>query len=83
MGSSESSKCGVSDIGVDETKKKMILECHISCVKKLLKKGLKLPNDSLIEKTEYNNAMPYFFGFLNLKEISKIKERKEKIQRNC
>ena len=60
MGSSESSKCGVSDIGVDLTKKKMILYSHICCVKNYLKEGIKSSNNSLKDKIECPNEIRDF-----------------------
>lgn len=42
MGSSESSKTPVSDIGVEETKKKMILENHQDCILKTKLKEIKI-----------------------------------------
>lgn len=52
MGSSESSKTPVSNIGVDETKKKMILENHQDCV---LKTKLKAIKNNYGIKNEYSN----------------------------
>lgn len=41
MGSSESSKTPVSNIGEDETKKKMILDKHQDCILKTKLKEIK------------------------------------------
>ena len=69
MGSSESSKCGVSDIGVDLTKKKMILYSHLYCVKNYLKEGIKSSKNSIKEKIECPNEISDF--------VKKIQEKLE------
>ena len=84
MGSSESSKTPVSNIGVDETKKKMILEGHQNCILKAKIKEIKNNyginyGDSvrqihlkLLEKG-INDRDKWFINFIK-KYISKDKE---------
>ena len=50
-GSSASSICNVSESGVDETKKQMILDEHLDCVKNNLVKEINL-NDDFIQKIQ-------------------------------
>lgn len=53
MGSSESSKTPVRDIGVDETKKKMIIDCHQKCILKAKFKEIKNNYGIIIKDTDY------------------------------
>ena len=78
MGSSESSKCGVSDIGVEETKKRMILDDHLKCIKAYLKDNIKFSNFGgvIVYPSEIRDVIDKIKKML--KEEKKIKENEGK-----
>ena len=74
---SESSICEIGNIGIDETKKRMILDNHLSCIKDYLKNDIKFSENS--GKIIYPSEISDFIEEIQemLKEEKKKNENEE------